>query len=186
MGTVPAVPTFPAGLAAPSAGMNELCTAITWLYTGRPLAQLSATTAESIAASTPTAIAWNTKIEDRDGGWLSGANTNYTAQTQGIYMVAAFIPWAANATGSRRLNFQCTTGSNNPAGSGLFLPFGGASVYTVSGSVATCVAAKSLTPYMYVGDFLEVIAWQSNTGSVSTSVTSQYGPPIWTIQHVSG
>ena len=48
------------------------------------------------------------------------------------------------------------------------------------------VAAKSLTPYMYVGDFLEVIAWQSNTGSVSTSVTSQYGPPIWTIQHVSG
>jgi hypothetical protein len=166
--------------------MTGLCTALTWLYTGRPLCQLSAPSAESIGASTPTAMAWTTKIIDRDGGWLSGANTNYTAQTQGIYVVAAFIPWAANGTGSRRLNFQCTTGSNNPAGSGVVVPFGGESVYTVSGSVATCVSAESLTPYMYVGDFLEVIVWQSFTGSLSTSVTSQYGPPIWTIQHVSG
>lgn len=187
MGTIPVVPDFEAGTLATSAEMNLLRTAISWVLSGSPECQLTKTATQSIPNSTQTAIQWGTKIIDRDSGWSSGSNTQYTAQTPGIYEVGAFIPWAANTTGTRRLTFQLNTGSGNPAGSGLTTLFGTSSVYTLtSGTIASCVVSEALTPYMYDGDFLQVMAWQDSGGALSTVNTSDFGPPVWAISLASG
>ena len=182
MGTVPVVPVFPAGQLVTSAAMNLLGTAITWVLSGHPVTQLTASSTQSIPNNANTAFTWNSKIIDRDGGWAGGSPSKYTAQTPGIYKVAAFIPFAGNATGSRRLFFQVTTGSNNPAGAGLTTLFGVASVYAVGAGIASCVSSKSLTPYMYDGDFIQVYAYQSSGGALLTTITSDFGPPVFSIE----
>lgn len=186
MGAIPVVPAFPAGTLTASAALDELCTAITWCLSGRPLCQLTKTGTQSIPNSTQTAIQWGTRIVDRDGGWALATQTEYIAQTPGIYKVSAFVPWAADSIGSRRLTFQVNTGSNNPAGSGNTTLFGTSSMVSSSASLASCTASSALTPYMYDGDFLQVLAWQDSTGALSTINSSDFGPPIWTIGLVSG
>lgn len=185
MGTIPPVPVFPAGRAATGAAMQALATATTYVLSGKPEAQLTQNATQSLTNSTQTAIAWQSKITDRDGGWSSGSNTRYTAQTRGLYQLAACICYAANATGSREAMFRITTGANNPAGAGVTTTFGFTSLPPSSG--VTAVPAASLTPQlMYVADYVEVLGWQNSGGALSTTLTGAQGPSFFTIALASG
>jgi hypothetical protein len=188
MGTIPVVPVFPAGLAAASAVLNELGTAITWCMSGMPLCQLQQLTAQSVPNSANTAVTWDTMIVNRDGMWATGANTRATAQTPGVYLAAASIVYAGTSTsGARSCYFRVTTGSNNPAGSGVQAYFGNATINNQSGSASTGVTSKSLTPYLYDGDYVEVIAFQNSGGALSTQpLAASEGPSYFTISLVSG
>lgn len=175
MGTIPLVPVLPAGYAAQGAQLQELCTAITWLMTGKPLTQLTQASAQTFTTSTPAFVTWDTKVTDRDSGWSSGSNTRYTAQTPGYYLAAANVCFASNSSGARIANFQVTTGSGNPLGAGVTTLFCRPSV--PGQSTATGVALESLTPYMYAGDYLQVIAEQSSGGNLATVVAG--ATPSW-------
>ena len=120
MTAIPVIPVFPAGTAASSAALTQAAAAAQWLCYSRPLTQLQQTSTQSIPASTATAVTW-AKITDRDGGFTS--STTYTAQTPGYYLLAACIIYAASSAGIRQCYFTVTTGSNNPAGSGITTGF---------------------------------------------------------------
>jgi hypothetical protein len=169
MGTIPAVPTFPAGYAAQGAQLAELCAAITWLMSGKPLAQLAQNVAQSLTNATAAAVSWDTKVTDRDSGWSSSHDTRYTAQTPGYYLAAASVS-IGTSSGAQIAFFQVTTGSNNPAGSGVTTKFGRAAI-PASGA---CVVVKSLTPYLYDLDYVEVWAEQTSGSTVTTAPQSQF------------
>lgn len=182
---VPVVPVFPAGLPVQGAQLQNLCTALTYCFTGKPLARLEQAVVQSIPTSTSTALTWDTKIVDRDGGWSSGANTRYTAQTAGIYMVAACVSYATNTTLAREVSFRVTTGSNNPGGSGVQTPFAAGDAAAASNH-NTSRAVRFLTPYMYVNDYIEVMTFQSSGGALNTSITAAGGLPFFSVELVSG
>jgi hypothetical protein len=180
MGTVPVVPSFPAGYAAQGAQLAELCTAITWLMSGKPLTRLEQTAAQTLTTATTAPVTWDAKIVDRDSGWSSGSDSRYTAQTPGYYLLAACVSFASNATGARVVAFQVTTGPNNPAGSGLTTLFGRTGIPAASGA-ASSASAKSLTPYLYDLDYVQVIAEQTSGGNLATAA-----PSYFTITMASG
>lgn len=186
MGTVPVVPVFQAGTVVAGAtgtnNMQALCTALTWCLTGRPLARLQQAVAQTFTTATYTAVTWDTKIVDRDTGWSSGSNTRYTAQTPGIYLVSANIAWASNSSNLRAQYFQVTTGSNNPYGAAVTIPFGFASL-PAAGNSGT--VSQALTPYLYVNDYLQVFAYQNSGGNLNSFVTG-IEAMFFTIEHVSG
>ena len=183
MGTIPTVPTFPAGYVAQGAQLAELCTAISWLMSGKPLTRLTQGTAQSFTSGTAAAVTWDTKIVDRDSGWSSSHTTRYTAQTPGYYQLAAGVSFASNTTGARLAYFQVTTGSNNPAGPGVTTAFCRPSV--PGAGLTTGVTLESLTPYLYDLDYVEVYAEQNSGGALSTAVTGTT-PSFFTISLASG
>jgi hypothetical protein len=187
MGTVPAIPTFQAGQVVSSANMNLLGTAITWRLSGRPLAQCQQLSAQSIANTTVTALTWDTNLENRDSMWSSGSNSRLTVATPGIFLAAANVTYAAASGGARQIWFRVTTGSSNPAGSGVTIPFGMSALNNAGGSLTSAVATKFLTPYMYDGDYLQVLTYQNQGAAVSTQpLAADQGPMLLTMMHVSG
>ena len=72
-----------------------------------------------------------------------------------------------------------------PGGSGLQIAFAGS---TMSGANAhnTSRGSTFLTPYMYVGDYIEVMTYQSSGGALNTSVGAASGLPFFTIILISG
>ena len=180
MTAIPVIPVFPAGTAASSAALTQCAAAAQWLCYTRPLTQLQQTAVQSIPNSTNTAITW-AKLLDRDGGFT--ASTTYTAQTPGFYLLTACICYAANSTGARWCWFTVTTGPNNPAGAGVTASFALAAIGGVA-TVPTSVVSKSLVPQrVYIGDYFQVLAFQSSGGALSTSTSD--GGSYWTIQMVS-
>jgi hypothetical protein len=180
MATVPTVPSFTFEETPTTGILNQLASCVTWLNTLPAYALLEETSTTSVAASTFTALPWPTKITDRDSGWSSGSNTMYTAQTPGYYAVSAGIAFAVNGNGSRIGYFQVTTGSNNPGGAGNTTIFGTTANSPANASTVDCVLALGTTsPYLYVGDYLQVFAYQSTSGALNS------GPNRWTVALIS-
>lgn len=168
MGTIPAVPVFPAGYAAQGAQLAELAAAITWCMSGKPLTELEQRSAQTFTTGTAAAVTWDTKLADRDSGWSSGSSTRYTAQTPGYYLAAAGVSFSASSAGVRIAYFQVTTGSGNPGGAGNTTQFGDKAT-TASSTTLTRLSLGMLTPYLYVGDYVEVYAEQTSGGNLATS-----------------
>jgi len=151
MATVPTVPTFTAGTVATAATLNQLGSAVSFLLQP-PRSVIQQTNVapvsggQSIPATTATAIIWTTTAVNSDSGWNSSNNTQYTAQTPGAY-------------------FRITTGTNNPGGAGLTTSFGSsrlANVTSATGVNYTAIGTSMITPYMYVLDYVELIAYSSH------------------------
>jgi hypothetical protein len=168
MATVPVVPTFTAGTVATAAALNQLGTAVSFLLQP-PRAILQQTNVapvsggQSIPITTDTAIIWTVTAVNSDGGWSSGNATRYTAQTPGYYRLDAVWQATAETTGSYRgARFRITAGTNNPGGAGLTTNFGSArlpNVTSATGLNYTAVGTSMITPYMYVLDYVELIAY---------------------------
>jgi len=171
MATVPTVPTFTAGSVATAAALNQLGYAVSFIL-GPPKAILQQTnaspfaTGQAISATTATAIGWNNAIEDSDGGWSSANRSRYTAQTPGYFMCeAVWQSTAETSAGYRGAYFRVTTGSNNPGGAGNQTSFGASrppNVTSATGVNYTAVGASMLSPYLYVLDYVELIAYSSH------------------------
>jgi hypothetical protein len=166
--------------AAGSAALTQVTATAQWLCYSKPLTQLNQTAAQSIPNITATAVQW-VKITDRDGGFTSA--TTYTAESPGYYQLAASVAYAANSAGVRQAWFTVTTGAANPAGPGVTTSFALASVPAPSG-VPAAVAPKSLVAArVYIGDYFQVMAFQSSGAALLTSVSP--AGSWWTISMVS-
>jgi hypothetical protein len=167
--TVPSVPSIPAGVIATSAQMNQLSACCTFIL-GKPVARVVATTGSRAIATTATAIQFDSASFDPDGMWNVSNPTQLTIQTPGWYKVRYSVV-AAN-TVIFNTYVTSTTGTNNPAGSGItsakHLPGygngGGAGLSGVAGG------ASGMWPfYLYALDFLTVGAMASSAGVTSVS-----------------
>ena len=168
MATVPTVPTFTAGSVPAAATLNQLGYAVSFIL-APPKAILQQVNAapfsggQAIPITTATAIGWNNAIVNSDSGWSASNNTRYTAQTPGYYLLEAVWQSAAETTGSYRgAYFRVTTGVNNPGGAGLTTSFGSSRPPNVTSSTGlnyTAVGAAMLSPYLYLLDYVELIAY---------------------------
>ena len=181
MGTTPTPATQTAGTVVPAATINSQGNLATYLAgrteaggSRRPLCKIRQTVAQSIPASTSTAITFDTEDIDYDNGHSITVNTSrYTAQTAGWYLACFMVAYSGNATGSRGafLRLNGTTGVNG----------GAAVVQAAPATNATDVAGATLV-YLNVGDYVEVTAIQGSGGSMNTDVGDQSS---LTIQWVS-
>jgi hypothetical protein len=171
MATVPTVPTFTAGSVATAAALDQLGGAVSFLL-APPKAILQQTNAspfasgQSISATTATAIGWNNAIEDSDSGWSAANRTRYTAQTPGYFLCeGTWQSTAETSAGYRGAYFRVTTGVNNPGGAGLTTSFGASrppNVTSATGANYTAVGTAMLSPYLYLLDYVELIAYSSH------------------------
>jgi len=168
MATVPVVPTFTAGTVVTAAALNQLGAAVQFLLTP-PKAVLQQTNVapvsggQAIAATTATAIIWTVAVNNGDSAWSAGSPTRYTSQTPGYYLFEGVWQSTAELTsGYRGAFFRITTGANNPGGAGLTTSFGAsreANVTSATGINYTAVGAALISPYLYVLDYVELIAY---------------------------
>lgn len=173
---VPVVNAQQAGLVAASADMNSYAAACQFLLNPpAALALASGTvaavaTAQSLTASTPAAILWNTPLLDRDLTWNATLAGQFTVNTPGFYEVSAHAYLTVAAVTAEGW-IRVTTGSNNPAGSGVTSDYWHASaVAPPSGSLS--VSISGLIPaYCYLGDFLQFFV-QASANCATTSLGS--------------
>lgn len=130
-----------------------------------PRAQAIQAVAQTIPTSAETAITLDTGTGigtvNNDGMWVTGANTKLTAVTPGKYLISAAIGFAANATGRRQaaIRLNGTT----------FLTQTEASVVTAASAVTNC-PIPSFEYQLNVGDYLELLAFQTSGAGLLTSV----------------
>jgi hypothetical protein len=121
-----------------------------------------------------TAIAFNTKDYDTDSMWSSGANTRLTIQTPGWYKFRCGITTATSGA-VVDTSLRSTTGSNNPAGSGIVSAQHWAGYTVVSGTTVGGGGSSGIWPfYLYAGDFLQVMAQGQTAATTDVSVTSSF------------
>lgn len=63
------------------------------LFFKPPYALLTHSGDQVVTANTDTAVQWDTEIRDNYNGHSSGANTQYVAPVDGVYLLSARIPW---------------------------------------------------------------------------------------------
>ena len=172
MATVPSVPTFTAGSTPSYATLNNLGYAVQFALTP-PRAVLQQTNVapvsggQAISATTDTAIIFTVAVLDSDSGWSTSNRTRYTAQTPGCFRFDAV--WQASAetsSGYRGARFRITTGANNPGGAGNISSFGSArlmNVTSASGVNYTAIGCSMISPYLYIADYVELVAYSSHT-----------------------
>ncbi len=168
MAAVPAVPAFTAGSSPSYAVLNALGYAVSFALSP-PKAILQQTNVapvsggQSIPVTTATAIIWTVAAANSDAGWSAGNPSRYTAQTPGYYWLDAVWQSAAETTGSYRgAYFRITTGAGNPGGGGLTTSFGSSrapNVTSATGVNYTAVGASMLSPFLYLLDYVELIAY---------------------------
>jgi hypothetical protein len=161
---LPVFPSFTFQQVATIAQLNELAYDATFLLTPPAQVLLVSSSAQSIPNATLTAITWQSATWTGPAAmWTPGSRA--TAPVPGYYDLDAQVTFAANATGARQVMFRVTTGPGNPGGAGNMTVFGQYSGPAGGAQVATGM----LSPYMYAGDYVEVLAYQSSGGSLNTA-----------------
>lgn len=160
MATVPAMRTWAPNDAMTAALLNGQLRDLGALVTKPPRAIVRQGTAQSIPNALFTAITWDVEDEDTDGMHATGANS-LVCVTPGVYMVAADVTFAPNATGFRAIRFAV-----NGTGIG-----GRASIPSPTATVSADLSV-SRAVMLAVGDTLSVVAYQSSGAALNTSVTA--------------
>ena len=129
------------------------------------------TSTQSVAASTWTAINFQTADEDNYGGWSSGSPSLYTAQVAGVYAVDGGVFMAGQAG----TNTSAATGVGvDPVSSSVLVSYVNEGLVP-SDSNPWCVPAGLVT-YLGVGDSVSIYLWQ-NSGTLNTSTAT--GSQSW-------
>lgn len=116
---------------------------------------ISRTGTQTIADVTTTPLSFNTQVVNPDGIWLIGAPTQFTAQSDGLYLMGVCIQWEPGGiTGGRIVQIRENTG----------------------GKVIACINRQVNTGF--VGQFAQAVAteWPLNNGeSVQFEAIQQSG-----------
>lgn len=165
MAATPVFPAFAFQEIASIAKLSQLAYDASFLLTPPGQVLLTSTVSQSIPNAANTAVTWNTATgSGPDVMWTSGSQV--TAQTPGYYDLDTQVTFPNNSTGARQVMFRVTTGPGNPGGAGNTTIFGLFSATPASG-INTVVATGMTGPYMYAGDYVEVLAYQSSGGALS-------------------
>ena len=116
-----------------------------------PIAIVRRAAAQSITTTSLTKVSFDTEDVDTNG-MFTATSTDITIQTSGVYLLAATVQVANNATGIRDGGFQ-KNGTIINTGAGVLAANmqavnGGDSVLTMSG-IANLVATDIITLYIY-------------------------------------
>lgn len=145
---------------------DEMAAVETVLVNGQARAQVYASVSVSIPDNVATAVTFNT--EDFDTGALHSTVSNTSRLTVpsgagGVYLVTATIAFAANATGSRQLQFY----KNGSGVSATFVAPGHA-------SLEACITATFLVS-LSAADYMECYVVQDSGGALGVSANSRFG-----------
>jgi hypothetical protein len=146
----------------------------------KPRAALRRTTAQSIAAATSVAIQFTTEDEDTHNGHSTGTNpSRYTCQAgwAGRYKLYGGVGLASIATGTRRWASWYKNGA--------VIPGSRNNVNNTSGG-ATLWSPRTVTTTLAVGDYVELMVFQEDTGSNAVNTaTGADDQPVAFIEYMS-
>lgn len=172
MATLPTVPgSFAFGSDPSIATLNQLAYCATFISTVPAYMAGAAGGSQTLVTSTETVIQFAAST-DRDSGWSGGATARYVAATPAYYDCSAHLDFASNSTGWRHGYFQVTTGASNPGGAGNVSAFGGVSA-NADTSTDTHLQFSQQSPYLYIGDYVQVIGYQTSGGNLAIGSASQ-------------
>jgi hypothetical protein len=175
--TIPGTFVFSAGSILTAAQLNTYLTAAVTFLINVPAVELRQTSAQSFAnGSTTTAMTWDTEDFDNDGMHNGTNPTRVTAQTAGRFLTGGGIAWTGSTTGRRGSWYRLNGSSVKPSGE-CMLQAGSASV--------VALPVRTISTFLNVGDYLELMGYQEAGGSLSTNVAIDVGEqPSFTLRWV--
>lgn len=159
MATLPTIPSFAFQEAPTVTKLNQLSGAVFFVSQTPIVVSLKRSSTQSISAATATAVQWNVSEVDSDSMHSVSVNpSRLVAATQGYYWFHASLAFTIPSAQEYQAYFQQTTGSGNPLGSGHTQTFGAdASLSVSTTSQVMSLGIRSLSPCLYVGDYVEVV-----------------------------
>lgn len=186
--TIPTIPVLPAGYVVQLADMQNLSACATFLL-GKPISRVMDETGGAAIGTSFAPISFTNTAFDPDGMFSLSQPTRLTIQTPGWYKLRYMVN-CGTVGGTYVANVVGTTGSNNPAGSGLTV-----GPYWQSGGVNTTSdrgrpAGSGIWPvYLYAGDYLQVqveaAATGSQTGVGAGGITTTLAGSMFSLEYVS-
>jgi hypothetical protein len=164
--TVPTPPTFENGV-SDTTELNLVRDSIRFLLEP-PRAQLRQTTLQTLTTAVAAAIQFQTEDFDSDVDGVGGHdnavnNSRYIARYPGRYLFSGGgVGFAANATG-RRATWWKVNGADVS---------GSAVVGTATATLECAVAARGISVYLNVGDYVELVGYQESGGNLNTTVAA--------------
>lgn len=164
MAAVPEAPTITDGI-TPSSKWNEFRDAIRFLE-NPPLAELRQSVAQPLPHATWTAITLDLEDEDTDvdgiGGHSTSVNTSrFTARYPGWYDLGGGVSVVVSGAGVRGAKFQVVGIDVN----------GSQALFPTQASFSNIITAHKKQVYLGVGDYVELLGYQSSGGALNTSVS---------------
>jgi len=165
---VPTPATFAVGVLASTAMNSGVRDPLNFLLSP-PAAKLRQTSAQSLTTSVAAAITFDVEDLDNVGGHSTVTNTSrYTAVYAGWYFCGGGVGYASNATGLRGAEFAVNGTVVN--GVGVLLS-------AITGAT-TRVPCRGILVFLNVGDYVEVLGFQSSGGALNTAVTGTEQPSM--------
>jgi hypothetical protein len=107
--------------------------------------------------------------------WVTGNPTRLTCKTAGVYELGGNILFAANATGQRQLNIARN-------GSWSFGELLARNLFQAVSSVGVGTAVVTTGVFrLSVGDYVELLAFQSSGGALAAVSADFYATAFWAI-----
>ena len=167
MAVIPIIPVFEAGdwyLFR----LQQLSAAVAFACRVPVVFHLYKTANESLLAGVQTPVTWDAASADSDGGWSAGSPSRYTAQTPGYFHLDAGVNCTTTAVdGQLLISLRATTGPVNPAGAGVVTWFASRSDDAGILSQQESLALSATSPYLYAGDYVEVMALSTNAQTLT-------------------
>lgn len=169
MATVPSFPSFPAN-DANLARLNQLSAAVAFACRCPVIFHLYKTVNQPVASASQVPVSWDAASADSDNGWDPAKSSRYTARTPGYFC----CDWGANVAssgvdGELQIALRVTTGPGNPGGAGTVTYVSARSDDMGTSSQQESLVTSATTPYLYAGDYLEVVV---ACFSQSTTITA--------------
>jgi len=167
--TVPVMATEVPGNFNTAALNNANVKALGDFLTNPPRFKGYATTTQSVGSTTNvTAINLDSELYDSDGGHSTVTSTSrYVVQVAGTYDITGCLAWPSTSGGNRGAGLNINGASPNGSISQLAGFVGNSWSVTVSTTVQCAV-----------GDYIELVGWQTSGGAIATAVTPALGPTL--------
>jgi len=176
MATVPVEMTFSAGSVLTAAQLNTNVRDAVNFVIAPPLAVLRQTVAQIFTTGIGAAFLFDTEDLDRDGGHSTTTNTSrYVSQTAGWYQMQGTAMFAVSNTSTGLITGFSLNGASSR--------FGGN--FQVGNAGFVGVLPSGATVYLSVGNYVELIGYQSSGGNLNSQVTGFEGTPRLQILWVS-
>jgi hypothetical protein len=170
--TVPDTHTFTDGIATSSEANTYIRDPLNFLLSP-PIAELRQDAAQTFTTAVATAVQFgafdvDTDVDGVGGHDIATNNTRYTARYSGWYQVAGVVSFAVNGTGDRFAWLMVNGADVN-----------GSLGFTAADATAvTEVACHTKHVFLNVGDYVELIGFQSSGGNLNTAVTTREQPSM--------
>jgi hypothetical protein len=176
--TIPTIPSLPAGYIVTADDMNNLAYACTFLTT-KPIAHIRDAVGGTSIGTSAVTCQFSVADVDTDGMYSTSHPERLTVQTPGFYKLRYGIALHSESDIRTNAYVVSTSGSNNPAGSGVTSGECWSSYSYSFQSGTTYATASGVWPfYLYAGDYLYIRAFaDGSTSQVISAINSESSYP---------